>query len=316
MTKQMINQHLLDLKEKVKDNTVFILGHKIVDVDSYVSMIFIEKLLKRYEINAKASLLIKEEDIDKYTIETVEGLKCQQIKREQLSTSDLFFLVDHNNQEESLKELKVENIVGIIDHHEDEKLFAGFKVIETAGSTTKIIYEIFKSLDIELSSDEEIQILLSLLIDTNFLMSTKTNESDIIFANSFLKEFGLKIEDLKEKYLIPTDLELPIKKLSLNGLKEYKIEDKIVKSSYIEYFNDKKEEVYFKINEIYSEINKEEYDLFVLILKDLSKGETEVILWNKKENNIPNINYNQIASRGKTIIPFIREQIVSGGILL
>lgn len=315
MNRLKLLNELVDIGKIANGNIVYILGHKFTDTDSYISMLLIEKLLNKFGINAVPCLLIEEEAIDSRTKRIIEDFNCKYILNEIISSNDYFFLVDHNNFNESYPEMKKENILGIIDHHQDEGLIAPFRYIQPAGSTTRIIYEMLEALDIHVSVEEKEQILISLLVDTSFLMSTKTNPEDITLAKSLLKELGLNLDSLKKHYLVPTDLNLPIDQLAMNGLKEYKIDDYLVGSSYVEYLGDDKELVYSKIPEIKRIVSDKKYDLFVYMLTDLTLGATEVMLIEGKNKDIHNISFSQIASRGKTVMPIVREKI-SQGILL
>lgn len=309
MNKLKLIGSLAQIKHKVGNQSVFILGHKVIDVDSYVSMALVQKLLLSYGINAKASLLIDESEIDPSTLKVIGDLECIFINKENINASDFFFLVDHNNPEESFKEMKRENIVGIIDHHEDENINSDLKIIKALGSTSRIVFKLFEELDFEISRQYKLQVLISLLIDTTFLMNTKTNESDIVFANQLLLELEIDIQDLKEKYLTPTNLEIPIDKLAKNGFKEYDIEGNIVKSSYIEFLDKDKDIVKSKTKEIVGEIKKIEHDLFILILINLTLGKTETISFNRPKEKVLTIRFDNITSRAKTIMPMIRKQI-------
>ncbi len=188
MNKRKLIRELEQIRKIANGSIVYILGHKVTDVDSYISMILVERLLKEFGINAVPSLLIDEEAIDKYTKKVIDDFNCKYINNEII-----------------------------------------------------------------------------------------TNPEDITFAETLLKELWLDIDSLKKRYLIPTNLNQPIPQLSLHGLKEYRINGHSVASSYIEYFAENKEYVYSKVQEIKNFINTQGYDLFVLILTDLTYGKTEVI---------------------------------------
>lgn len=314
MNRYFIKEKINKIKKMVKDNTVYVMGHKTIDVDSYISSLLMANLLKKEGINAKPIILCSYKNIDRNTKFIIEKLNCKKITPDIFCKKDYFFLVDHNNPYESFKEVLPENIVGIVDHHQDENFNAIFKVIKNAGSTTKIIYDIYCELGYELSYEDKKKILYSLSVDTCALMSSKAQESDKKFANILCRELNIDFNKLKKETLFETDLNKPVEELLKNGYKEYNINGFNIYSSYVEYFGDSKEKKN-KIKQITNKMiqmvkNNKNHDGYVLIFIDFHNEKTDVYII-KDNSNVINMTFDYVASRGYTILPIVRK-IYSG----
>ncbi|QUH22197.1 DHH family phosphoesterase [Alkaliphilus sp. B6464] len=306
-----IHNQIVNLKAAAEGKRVLVIGHKITDVDSYISSILMANLLKKEGVNAKAILLIDYNNVDDITKLVVEKLRCEKLDREDVFDSDLLFLVDHNNPFESYKEARPNQIIGIVDHHQDEKTNAIFKRVEAAGSTTKIIYDIYNELKYELSYEDKIKILYSLAVDTCALMSSKAKNEDKELAQKLIKELNISMDTIKKDTIFETDLSKSPYGLLKNGFKEYDINGLRIGSCYVEYFGDTYEKIK-KIDKIMKEmkkivLNDVNFNGYVLIFKDFQMGKTRVYnIYNKK---IIKMTFNYIASRGSTIMPIVREDI-------
>lgn len=181
---------------------IFIVGHKSPDVDSITSAIEYKNLLKKtnkYEgaevvavragnINIETEYILNEFDVDvpkhldEYTIES----------------KDQFILVDHNVGVQRHESINDEKIVEVVDHH---KVNVNFPkpieiTIKPLGSTSTVIYDIFKSTDTEISNETKKLMLAGILSDTVGLKSSTTTEEDKLIAQRLADATGVDIEEL------------------------------------------------------------------------------------------------------------------------
>lgn len=152
---------------------------------------------------------------------------------------------------------------------------------------------------------DKLKVLISLLIDTSFLMSDKAKDEDKKLALELSKELNCNIKELKKEYLLQTNLDVPVKDIAINGLKELQINNIIVGCSYIEHLENS-ESVLSKIENVKAFLKETNYELFILITKDFTNGTTEVFSFGKLKDKIPYTKYNHIASRATTVVPMLR----------
>lgn len=203
-----VRSYLVTLKKQLETNSIksplrFVTGNQSADLDSVISAIsFAYFNYKKDEslliplINISRTDFKLRRDIvtllDSYSITEDSLYFIEDFKR--ITASDVpieLTLVDHCNIQgdvftDYLSKGKLD-IVGIIDHHQDESVFlnANPRIIHSNGSCSALVfnywYDQFSNKDIFYEKDNEIVPLLlgSLLIDTSN-MSQKVEEGDVI----------------------------------------------------------------------------------------------------------------------------------------
>lgn len=115
-----------------------------------------------------------------------------------IEDDDQIILVDTNYLSEIAKEIKKENIVEIIDHHNrdswlDEKNSIKIQ-IELIGAASTLVAERFKNENIEISKESAILLYYGIISNTMNLKIKLTSQKDIEMAN-WLKQQTPKITD-------------------------------------------------------------------------------------------------------------------------
>ena len=115
-----------------------------------------------------------------------------------IEDDDQIILVDTNYLSEISKEIKKENIVEIIDHHNrdswlDEKNSIKIQ-IELIGAASTLVAERFKNENIEISKESAILLYYGIISNTMNLKIKLTSQKDIEMAN-WLKQQTPKITD-------------------------------------------------------------------------------------------------------------------------
>ena len=292
---------------KALGSEIFVLGHKNPDVDSLVSTYLMAKILKHFNINATPSILIPIEQVDLFTKEVLNdfGISLSEFNYIRPKINDLFFLVDHNDVSESIGEGF--EVLGVIDHHSRITILQNV-CIKEFNSNSLLIFDIFKH-KYDFSTLEKKQILISTMIDTCFLKSSRTQKENnhlikmLVSEHSNLNEF---ISQLESKYFVGSDFSKSIEELALNGTKEHSICDELIISSYIEHKNSLDIKVIDSLRDYIQEESKRLSSKRLFIIINIEEGNTKALYF-KDGNLIIQLTYDCIASRGSKVIPDLKK---------
>lgn len=259
-----VRSYLVTLKKQLETNSIksplrFVTGNQSADLDSVISAISFayfnykkDKSLLIPLINISRSDFKLRRDIvtllDSYSITEDSLYFIEDFKR--ITSSDIpieLTLVDHCNIQgdvftDYFSKGKLD-IVGIIDHHQDESVFlnANPRIIHSNGSCSALVfnywYDQFSNKDIFYEKDNEIIPLLlgSLLIDTSN-MSQKVEEGDVIAFKEYqnilqkneillkgLGNYACQSADNIEKLLKGYYKQIKVAKKDMKGFKFYDI---------------------------------------------------------------------------------------------
>lgn len=150
--------------------------------------------------------------------------------------------------------------------------------------------------------------ILATLVDTASFHSTKSREEDKEWIFYLCNKYNFNYDELYQDGLCLTNLD-NILDASINGLKKYNINNKLVESSYIQ-VNDIDDVIVDKIIDI---LNKRLLDkglyAFVFIIHNMKEFKTMYYLIRK--DNIFKKYYDKYTSRGNTIIPEIEKNLTN-----
>ena len=266
-----IGKILMKVRDKVKKETinniidscrnkkVYVIGHHNPDPDSVFSAYILTNILKSMGIDCEFSVRDKS-FVDGDLIKDYLDEKPTIVNNYE---DKYFILVDHNN----LDGISKDNVIGSIDHHKITGDIDNLVEIEYA-SCGLLIYDLFKD-KYKFSKKEKILIVLSVLSDTDYLISSRFGLEDKKLYN----ELKIKLDEneLKLKYFKTTDFTKSI--------------DDNLHSNYKEYMNGR-----IKRSMIYSytdDYNKY-YDLYVSKLID---NDINLLIWCDYENKRVYIHY-------------------------
>lgn len=306
------------------EKEILIFGHKNPDTDSICSSIVKEKLSKKCGQDAKA---VKLGNINKETKYALEYLKIEEPKTiEKVEEGQEVILVDHNEFNQSVEGIKNAKIIEVVDHHRISNFETSEPLIYTAkpyGCTSTILYNEYKSNNIEISKEEAILMASAIISDTLLLKSPTTTKKDAEaleelekIAGIDIKEYGLKmlkagtdLDDLSEEELISLDA----KSLDKNGTKFIIAQVNTVSIEDVLKREDAIKEV------INKEIEEKGLSLFVLAITDILNSNSEIIaLGNKasiikeafgKELENDKVFLEGVVSRKKQLLPNIDKNI-------
>lgn len=279
-----------------KATTVFITGHKDLDLDAIGACISMFMYIK--SLNKKAFLIIDDKRHETAVTKTLKEytnkvniIETNQI--ENLMENDSLLLIVDTNKTNLLQNNKLNQIFSnklIIDHHElgEASITDATRIIDNdSSSTCEMLTEYLKAKKFKIDSDLATLLLSGIVLDTNNY--TLKTGSKTFYLSYFLTENGASTESVQ--YLLKQDIEKYIKRQKL--ITKVKVFKKIA----ITKGNQK---------EIY---NREE----------LAKTADSILLFNEIEASfvIARVSHNEIGvsarSMGNINVGRILEQINGGG---
>ncbi len=155
-----------------------IIGHKNPDTDTVCSAIAYEHFLKEQNVEAKAFVLGKVNNETKFVLDYFKVDEPEHIT--ELPRGAEIILLDHNEEKQSIDNIKDLDIVEIIDHHkiklETDKPISIY--IKPLGSSCSIIAEKYFETQTDLPRDIAGLLLAGIVSDTLFFRSPTTTETD------------------------------------------------------------------------------------------------------------------------------------------
>lgn len=200
------------IKRLIKHSkTIFIVGHKDLDLDAIGSALGIYHIAKKYH---KDSYIIIDDETHELGVEKIINEQDHNIfiKSDQVedlkSNSNLLVVVDTNKayllQSEVLIEKFDDNIL-VLDHHQvtEKSIKIGIQIIDESNSSTcQMVAELIYNFDIKVSPEVATVILSGIVLDTNNFV-LKTN-SYTYLAAYFLTTLGA--DPKKVQYYLKQDI--------------------------------------------------------------------------------------------------------------
>ena len=177
--------------------TIYVIGHKNPDTDSVVSAMSMAAFLNLRERTNKykpamAGIPNSETEyiFDRFGLDFPEILEDAKDKK--------LFLVDHNEESQSVKGRETENVQGFTDHHKLK--FECSKPLEITckpwGSSNTIVWDLFKKELLDIPTHLKPAILCAILSDTVILKSPTTTPIDMMVVEDLSEELGLDFQKL------------------------------------------------------------------------------------------------------------------------
>lgn len=291
---------------------IIILGHENPDEDSIISGFLLQNLLNRRNLGIDFEFVIPDLVLDQETVTICNnyGLDVTKFQKEiDLSNPEQeYILVDHHERKLSGK------IIAVIDHHPS---FVEVKDIphyinQPASSTTCLICQ---GNEDEFSKKELELAMMAAMIDTASFHSTKTRESDKDWVFTFTKLLNINYDNLYKTGLCLTP-SMPIREMSLHGLKKYHLEQKEIESSYIQIEQVNKNTILIDdILQFLTEyVSSQNLDAFVFIVHDMTNFQSTA--YQIESEIIKKRIYPQYTSRGNTIMPDVFQNLTNPDIKL
>jgi len=301
---------------------IYLVSHKNPDTDAIVSIMVMEDFLKKLGQKAKGYRVGKISEEAAYVLRYLKEKSPVLIKN--LSGKKVF-LIDHDELEQGGKGVDKAEIVGVLDHHRlggIETAGPIFCRIEPLGSTSTLVFKIFKEKNFIPNKKQAALLLCGIISDTlKFISPTTTNEDKKI-AKELEKISGQNINKLsREMFKVRFQLsKINLKDLLTKDYKEFKLGKKKVGIAVWETPNP--QGILEKRTKIMDELKKikkqRKVDLIYFGTLDILKRECKLVLIGEEEKKVAekafakkekeNILYLPgVISRKKQIIPKLAE---------
>ena len=264
----------------------YIFGHKSPDTDTITSSLVMCELEK--QLGNENAVACRLGNINKETEFVLNYLDIEAPELiESLEEGSNVILVDHNSPSESIDNLENMNIVKVVDHHKIalETSYPLFYRAEPVGCSETILYKLYNENDVEIKPEIAHLMLSAIISDTLLLKSPTTTDEDKKAVEALAKiadvdyeEYGLEMlkagTDLSS-FTIDEILDLDAKQIDFKDVKSIVNQ---VNTASIPDVLEMKDELEAGIEKI---IEKEDLDLFMLLITDIVNSNSQVIVLGK-----------------------------------
>ena len=268
-----------------------IFGHKSPDTDTITSAIVYASLKKDLGHEVEAVRLGEINKETEYVLNYFKQDAPRHIENTDTDTEQVI-LVDHNEFQQSVDNIKDVKIAEVIDHHRIANFETADPVYfraEPVGCTATILLKLFKEHNVEVSKLNAGLMLSAIISDTLLFKSPTCTDEDVAAANELSKIAVLDAETYGLDMLkAGTDLsDKTIAELLAMDAKEFTMGSAKVEIAQINAVD--VESIYENQSEIETEINNiiaaKGLDLFLLAVTDIINSNSEVLaLGNAKAN--------------------------------
>lgn len=264
----------------------YIFGHKSPDTDTITSSLVMCELEK--QLGNENAVACRLGNINKETEFVLNYLNIEAPELiESLEDGSDVILVDHNSPSESIDNLEKMNIKKIVDHHKLalETSYPLFYRAEPVGCSETILYKLYNENNVEIKAEIAHLMLSAIISDTLLLKSPTTTDDDKKAVEELAKiadidyeEYGLEMlkagTDLSS-FTIDEILDLDAKQIDFKDVKSIVNQ---VNTASIPDVLEMKDELEAGIEKI---IEKEDLDLFILLITDIVNSNSQVIVLGK-----------------------------------
>ena len=302
---------------------ILVFGHKNPDTDAICSSLVMADL--QTKIRGEEVISCRLGNLNEETKYALNYFKVKEPKLiEKVDEGQRVILVDHNEFTQSVEGIEKAKIEAVVDHHRINNFQTSeplFYYAQPVGCTATILFELYKSNNIEIEAKIAGLMLSSIISDTLLLKSPTTTEKDkkalaelVKIANVDVENYGLEM--LKagtnlDKYTEDELIRLDAKKIEKEDIKyviaqvnTVSIPDVLKRKAKIE-------------QEINKEILAKGLSLFVFVITDIVNSNSEAIVLGDRTDAISKtyeIKDNiavmpGVVSRKKQILPLVEKNI-------
>ena len=269
-----------------------IFGHKNPDTDSICSAIVYANLKQQLHIDAEAVRLGEVNEETAFVL-NYAGVEAPRLIDRVDDPIEEVILVDHNEFQQSVDNIKDVTITEVIDHHR----IANFETAnplyfraEPVGCTATILYKIFHEKGLDISRENALLLLSAIISDTLLFKSPTCTEEDVTIANELAKIADVDLETYGLAMLkagTNVNDKSVVELLSMDA-KEFTMGTAKVEIAQINVVDP--EDIYKKQAEfeaaIEQLISKKSLDLFLLVVTNILESDSEVLALGNKSNHV------------------------------
>ena len=302
---------------------VIVFGHKSPDTDTICSSIVMADL--QTKIRGEKVVPCRLGEINEETKFALKKFKAEEPKLiEKVEEGQRVILVDHNEFSQSVEGIENAKIEAVVDHHRINNFETSeplFYFAQPVGCTSTILFELYKSNNIEIPVQIAGLMLSAIISDTLLLKSPTTTEKDKKALEELAKitDVDVNIYGLNmlkagtnlDKYTEDELIRLDAKKIEKEDIK-YVIAQ--VNTVSIPDVLKRKEKIEQEINK---EILAKGLSLFVFVITDIVNSNSEAIVLGDRVDAIAKtyeVNDNiavmpGVVSRKKQVLPLVEKNI-------
>ncbi len=302
---------------------VLVFGHKNPDTDTICSSIAMANL--QAKIRGEEVISCRLGEINEETKYALNYFKVEAPKLiEKVDEGQEVILVDHNEFTQSVEGIENAKILAVVDHHRINNFQTSeplFYYAQPVGCTSTVLFEIYKSNNVEIEPKIAGLMLSAIISDTLLLKSPTTTDKDkkaveelAKIANVDISKYGLEM--LKagtnlDKYTEEELINLDAKSMEKEGIK-YIIAQ--VNTVSIPDVLKRKEKIEHEINKV---IEAKGLSLFVFVITDIVNSNSTAVVLGERTDAISKtyeIKDNLaempgVVSRKKQVLPLVEKNI-------
>ena len=302
---------------------ILVIGHKNPDTDSICSSLAMANL--QTKLRGEEVISCRLGEINEETKYALNYFKVEAPKLiEKVDEGQEVILVDHNEFTQSVEGIEKAKILAVVDHHRINNFQTSeplFYYAQPVGCTATVLFELYKSNDVEIEPQIAGLMLSAIISDTLLLKSPTTTDKDkkaveelAKLANVDISKYGLEM--LKagtnlDKYTEEELINLDAKSMEKDGIK-YIIAQ--VNTVSIPDVLKRKEKIEQEINK---EITSKGLSLFVFVITDIVNSNSTAIVLGDRTDAISKTyeikdNLAQmpgVVSRKKQVLPLVEKNI-------
>lgn len=302
---------------------ILVIGHKNPDTDSICSSLAMANLQSK--IRGEEVISCRLGEINEETKYALNYFKVEAPKLiEKVDEGQEVILVDHNEFTQSVEGIEKAKILAVVDHHRINNFQTSeplFYYAQPVGCTATVLFELYKSNDVDIEPQIAGLMLSAIISDTLLLKSPTTTDKDkkaveelAKLANVDISKYGLEM--LKagtnlDKYTEEELINLDAKSMEKDGIK-YIIAQ--VNTVSIPDVLKRKEKIEQEINK---EITSKGLSLFVFVITDIVNSNSTAIVLGDRTDAISKtyeIKDNLaempgVVSRKKQVLPLVEKNI-------
>ncbi|CAF3593445.1 unnamed protein product [Rotaria sordida] len=176
-----VNNRTFSSVKNVSNNNkeIIVLGHRNPDTDAITAAIVYSDFLRQMNINAKAYRLGDLNNETKFILKTID-IKEPEMLPDNIPNGTEIALVDHNESQQSMKNLNKMRVTHVIDHHKLGDLTTSDPIyirIEPVGCTATILTKLYCENNLNIDQKMAFLLISAILSDTlHFRSPTTTND--------------------------------------------------------------------------------------------------------------------------------------------
>ena len=271
---------------------IMIFGHKNPDTDSISSALVYADLKTQLGLDVTPVRLGELNKETEYVLNYLD-IEAPELIKEVPEDIAGVILVDHNEFQQSVDNIRDVKILEVIDHHRISNFETNDPLYfraEPVGCTSTILYKMYQENNKEVSKTIATLMLSAIISDSLLFKSPTCTPVDVAAAKELAEIAEVNLEEYGLAMLkAGTDLgdKTPVELLTMDA-KEFAFGDSEVMIAQVNAIDT--DSVYERRDELEVEINKviEEkgLDLFLLVVTDIINSNSEVLALGKAANNV------------------------------